>query len=125
MLHLRKMMRNYQYLGLYIVGGVCLSPLPTHAGNREKKPPHIILIMTDQQRWDALGCTGDGTVISPNLDNLAHEGHLFRNAYTSAPSSTPARAGLLTGMSPWNHGLLGYGQVAEHYKYEMPRMLGE
>ena len=118
-------MRNYQYLGLYIVGGVCLSPLPTHAGNREKKPPHIILIMTDQQRWDALGCTGDGTVISPNLDNLAHEGHLFRNAYTSAPSSTPARAGLLTGMSPWNHGLLGYGQVAEHYKYEMPRMLGE
>lgn len=39
------------------------------------------------------------------------------------PSSTPARAGLLTGMSPWHHGMLGYGKVAEHYRYEMPQML--
>lgn len=30
---------------------------------------------------------------------------------------------MLTGMSPWHHGLLGYGQVAEHYPYEMPQML--
>lgn len=81
--------------------------------------------MTDQQRADALGCTSGGTVITPNMDRLAAEGHLFSNAYSSTPSSTPARAGLLTGMSPWHHGLLGYGQVAEHYQYEMPRMLKE
>lgn len=85
--------------------------------------PHVILIMTDQQRFDALGCASGGTVISPNLDRLAAEGHLFCNAYTSVPSSTPARAGLLTGMSPWHHGMLGYGQVAEHYEYELPQML--
>ena len=39
------------------------------------------------------------------------------------PSSTPARAGLLTGMSPWHHGMLGYGRVAPKYEYEMPQML--
>lgn len=87
--------------------------------------PHIILIMTDQQRGDALGCAGNDVVISPHIDKLATVGCIFTNAYTAAPSSTPARAGLLTGMSPWHHGLLGYGQVAEHYKYEMPQMLKE
>ena len=72
--------------------------------------PHVILIMTDQQRWDAMGCTSGGRVITPALDSLAAEGTLFTHAYTSCPSSTPARAGLLTGLSPWHHGMLGYGE---------------
>lgn len=84
--------------------------------------PHIILIMTDQQRADALGCVNKA-VITPNLDALAREGNLFENAYAAVPSSTPARSGLLTGMSPWRHGMLGYGDVAEYYPCEMPRML--
>lgn len=87
--------------------------------------PHIILIMSDQHRGDAMNCMGNPSVITPHLDALANDGTLFMNGYASAPSSTPARAGLLTGMSPWHHGMLGYGRVAEHYKYEMPRMLGD
>ncbi|MGN1264653.1 MAG: arylsulfatase, partial [Muribaculaceae bacterium] len=85
--------------------------------------PNIILIMTDQQRGDAIGCAGNDVVQTPNLDRLARDGYFFNNAYSSCPSSTPARAGLLTGMSPWHHGMLGYGAVAEHYTYEMPQML--
>ncbi len=88
-----------------------------------QKQPHIILIMTDQQRGDAVGCMGNEFVITPHLDKLANEGTLFMNAYSSCPSSTPARAGLLTGMSPWHHGMLGYGRVAPKYEYEMPQML--
>lgn len=88
-----------------------------------KKKPHIIFIMTDQHRADALGCMGNKTVISPHIDKLAKEGTLFLSGYSSAPSSTPARSGLLTGLSPWHHGMLGYGKVAEQYKYEMPQML--
>ena len=38
-----------------------------------QKHPHVILIMTDQQRGDALGCMGNETVISPHLDRLAGE----------------------------------------------------
>ena len=69
-----------------------------------KEKPDIILIMTDQQRGDALGCAGNGSIITPHLDLLAADGYLFTNAYSSAPSSTPARAGLLTGLTPWHHG---------------------
>lgn len=87
--------------------------------------PHIIFIMTDQQRADALGCMGNDAVISPNIDNIAEEGVMFVNGYSAVPSCTPARAGLLTGMSPWKHGMLGYGRVARKYRYEMPRMLRE
>ena len=88
-----------------------------------QKQPNIILIMTDQQRSDALGCFGNDRIITPNIDSIASDGYLFTNAYTATPSSTPARAGLLTGMTPWHHGMLGYGVVAEHYRYEMPRMI--
>ncbi len=88
-----------------------------------QKRAHVILIMTDQQRGDALGCMGNKTIFSPNLDRLASDGTLFMNGYSSCPSSTPARAGLLTGLSPWHHGLLGYGEVSPEYKYEMPQMM--
>ena len=88
-----------------------------------EKQPHIIFIMTDQQRGDAIGCAGNDRIITPNIDALAEDGFLFNNAYSATPSSTPARAGLLTGLSPWHHGMLGYGNVAEHYKFEMPQML--
>ncbi len=91
----------------------------------KKKQPNIIFIMTDQQRADALGCMGNSAVVSPNIDNIAKEGVRFVNGYSSVPSCTPARAGLLTGMSPWHHGMLGYGRVARKYKYEMPEMLKE
>ena len=116
-------MKKYQSFAFCLAGGASLCALPAYTYAQTKKHPHIILIMTDQQRADAMGCAGNEAVISPNLDRLASDGHLFCNAYTAAPSSTPARAGMLTGMSPWHHGLLGYGQVAEHYRYEMPQML--
>jgi len=89
------------------------------------KQPHIIFIMSDQHRGDALHCMGNDAVISPHIDQLAKEGTVFVNGYSSTPSSTPARSGLLTGLSPWHHGMLGYGRVARKYRYEMPRMLDE
>ncbi|MFV0554289.1 MAG: arylsulfatase [Mangrovibacterium sp.] len=102
---------------------LCLTlALGIQAAEKEKQP-HIIFIMTDQQRADALGCMGNQAVISPHIDELARQGAVFTNAYSSVPSCTPARAGLLTGMSPWHHGMLGYGKVARQYKYEMPAML--
>ena len=91
-----------------------------------QQSPHIILIMSDQHRADAINCMGNPSVISPHLDALAQDGTLFMNGYSSTPSSTPARAGLLTGLSPWHHGMLGYyAKVAEQYRYEMPRMLSD
>jgi arylsulfatase A-like enzyme len=87
--------------------------------------PNILLLMTDQHRGDTLGCAGHPCVQTPNLDRLAREGVRFRCAYSSTPSCTPARAGLLTGLSPWRHGMLGYHRVAPRYPREMPRLLAE
>ena len=105
-----------------------IAPLPTteHLANHDHsdtKQPNIIFIMSDQHRGDTIGCMGNKSVITPNIDRLASEGTLFVSGYTASPSSTPARAGLLTGLSPWHHGMLGYGKVAEKYKYEMPQMM--
>lgn len=85
--------------------------------------PHIILLMADQYRGDCLGAAGNREIQTPYLDRLARGGVNFRAAYSSTPTCTPARAALLTGMSPWHHGMLGYGGVAERYPVEMPRLL--
>ena len=102
-----------------LLTGSLLACVPLVAQQR----PHIILLMADQHRFDALGCMGNDAVQTPNLDALASDGTTFMHAYSSTPSSTPARAGLLTGLSPWHHGMLGYGRVGGEYRFEMPRML--
>ena len=66
--------------------------------------PNILLLMTDQQRWDALGCAG-GWVHTPAIDRLAEEGVRFTNAYTNAPVCVPARASFVTGRYPHNTGV--------------------
>lgn len=109
-------------IGLALTAGTAAESL---APLLAQEKPHIILIMSDQHRGDALNCMGNSAVITPHMDALAAEGTLFTNGYSSTPSSTPARSGLLTGLSPWHHGMLGYGRVGSHYRYEMPRMLGE
>ncbi|KKL17099.1 hypothetical protein LCGC14_2488960, partial [marine sediment metagenome] len=59
---------------------------------------NVVLIMTDQQRWDMMGCAGSDWVRTPHLDRLAAEGCRFANAFTTTPVCTPARAALFTGM---------------------------
>ncbi|HXG23844.1 MAG TPA: sulfatase-like hydrolase/transferase, partial [Chthonomonadales bacterium] len=93
--------------------------------SRSSSCPYILFLMSDQHRGDCLRAAGNPIVHTPNLDRLAHEGALFRCAYSSIPSCTPSRAALLTGLSPWRHGMLGFGRMALQYKLEMPRLLRE
>lgn len=69
--------------------------------------PHVVLIMTDQQRWDTT--TPDSPVETPYLDWLAARGTRFTSAYSATPSCIPARASLMTGLDPWHTGILGMG----------------
>lgn len=61
------------------------------------EPPNVLLIITDDQSWEHLGCYGDESVKTPNIDKLALQGIRFENAYTPCPSCSPSRAALLTG----------------------------
>ena len=53
-------------------------------GQNEKKP-NILLIMTDQQAWDAVGYSGNKTIITPNLDRLASRGSKFQSRCYALP----------------------------------------
>jgi len=78
-------------------------------------PQVVLLLVTDQFRYDAFNPT-----VTPNLYHklsLAANATTFTNAYTSTPVCTPARASLLTGKSPWAHGMLGYGFTVNCEKY--------
>jgi arylsulfatase A-like enzyme len=65
----------------------------------DDRQPNIIFIVSDDHSAPFLGCYGDPNVKTPNIDRLAKEGILFRNAYTTAPQSVPSRASLMTGRS--------------------------
>jgi choline-sulfatase len=60
--------------------------------------PDIVLVMTDQQRYDQVGFRSAGHYETPVLDEMARQGVMFSNAYSSAATCIPARIGLLTGV---------------------------
>ena len=68
---------------------------------------NILFLMTDQQRWDAMGCSG-GWVNTPNLDRIAGQGVRFSSAVTTSPLCVPARVTLATGRYPHNNGVWGH-----------------
>lgn len=72
--------------------------------------PHIVLIMTDQQRFDTIRALGAGHMETPNLDRLVREGVSFDNCFVNAPSCVPSRAALFSGYSPHSSGVLRNGQ---------------
>ena len=82
---------------------------------------NILFIIGDQHRGDRVGADGVNWLQTPNLDVLAKEGVLFTNAYVSVPSCLPARTSILTGMSPWQSGQLGYKDIPK-YQYELPEI---
>jgi arylsulfatase A-like enzyme len=65
--------------------------------------PNVLLLMTDQQRADALSCDGNPAIRTPHLDQLAREGVRCASAYVQNPICMPSRATLFTGRYPRSH----------------------
>jgi len=105
------------------VGGLGFIGAGVYGAGKGKGRPNILYLMTDQHRGDCLGCAGNRVIKTPHLDSIAADGVLFSSAYSSTPSCTPARSGILTGLSPWHHGMLGYGRVADEHRFELPGAL--
>ena len=115
--------REFLTAGAAVTTGIASAGCAEWLGTWREERPNILYLMTDQQRADCIGCAGNSVIRTPNIDTIAEEGIRFANAYSSAPSCTPARSALLTGFSPWHHGMLGYGRVAHRYDFELPRAL--
>jgi arylsulfatase A-like enzyme len=86
--------------------------------------PNLVLVMTDQHRFDALGIAGHPHVMTPNLDSLAHRGAWFRSAYSDCPTCIPARHCLLTGQKASTTGVVGFNTKAQiATKNTLPNLL--
>ncbi len=67
------------------------------------KPPNILFLFSDQQRYDTIGANNP-LIKTPNLDRLAREGRVFDAAYPPTPVCLPCRASIVTGQYPSTHG---------------------
>ncbi len=93
----------------------CASDLKS-AKEKSNKRPNIILLLTDDQRNDTLGCAGHPVVQTPNIDKLAARGVRFENCFVTTSICAASRASIFTGLCERTHGYtFGKPAVAKNY----------
>jgi len=71
----------------------------------DKPQPNVVVIITDDQRWDCLGVAGHPHLKTPNIDRLAKEGIYFKYAFCTTSLCSPSRASILSGLYAHSHGV--------------------
>jgi alpha-L-rhamnosidase len=71
--------------------------------DRSSKQPNIIFILTDDQRWSALGYAGNRYATTPEMDKLAESGVYFKNAMVTTPICSASRSSIFTGLQERTH----------------------
>jgi len=92
-------------LGTATLAGLALPGAAARAVTASDPPPNILVILTDDHRWDAMSCMGHPFIKTPNLDRLAAEGVLFENTFVTTSLCSPSRASFLTGQYAHTHGI--------------------
>ncbi|XZE51977.1 sulfatase family protein [Planctomycetaceae bacterium SH139] len=69
----------------------------------EDRRPNILFMLTDDQRWDAIGLGGSKHLKTPNMDRLGREGVYFKNAFCTTSLCSPSRASILSGLYAHAH----------------------
>lgn len=87
-------------LALFLVGLVAVRAAGAPADTR----PNFLLIVADDLNWRDLGCTGSPDVKTPNIDRLARESMSLQAMFTPAPTCSPLRHALYTGLFPIRSG---------------------
>ena len=75
-----------------------------------KPRPNVLLIITDDQRWDTMSCMGNAILKTPALDRLAAGGVLFRNSFVTTSTCAPSRASIMTGKYVHTNGVWSIGK---------------
>lgn len=78
--------------------------------SRAAQPPNILFLLSDDQRWDSLGCMGNPLVRTPNLDALAARGTVFANHAVTTAICMSSRASIMTGLHTRNHGVVDFNR---------------
>ena len=94
-----------------------------------KNPPNIIVIVHDDQRWDAIGYAGNRIIKTPQQDQLAKEGTYFKKAFVTTPICAASRATIFTGLYERKHKFTFGGKNPdpiynqENYAYKLKKRL--
>jgi len=94
---------KYRYLVFYLF--LFASCQPSKVDTTTDIPPNIIIIVSDDQGYNDIGCFGSKEVITPHLDRLANEGIRLTSFYVTWPACTPSRGGFLSGRYPQRNGI--------------------
>lgn len=81
------------------------------------KQKNVLLIHTDQLRYDCLGFNGNQYALTPNLDKLAAEGTVFNRHISANPVCMPSRTSLMTGLYPPGHNVWANGIALNRQEY--------
>jgi arylsulfatase A-like enzyme len=76
---------------------------PVSAADAPATRPNLLFVLSDDQRWDTMGCAGNRVIRTPHLDQLAADGVRFRNAFVTTAICAASRASILTGLYERTH----------------------
>lgn len=97
--------RDLMQLRPYGLAALLLLGLPGRGTAQDEARPNIVFLLTDDQRWDTLGATGNAVIQTPHLDRLAAEGVTFRQAFVTTSICSISRASILSGQYARRHGI--------------------
>ena len=98
-----------------LVGVVLVTTSDASARDDARRPPNFVIVFTDDQGYQDVGCFGSPDIKTPNLDRMAREGMRFTNFYVSQAVCSASRAALMTGCYNVRVGILGaLGPGARH-----------
>jgi len=100
----------------YVLLIIWLTTVQLVSGQSEK--PNIIFILTDDQAPWAFGASGDLNADTPNMDQLVNNGAYFKNAFTTTPVCSPARASIMTSRYASEYGILDFIPHPDHKLYD-------
>lgn len=93
------------HLGRWLASAVVLGTVGSLWAAANASRPNLLFILTDDQRWNTLGCMGDTNVLTPNIDRLGRDGVIFENHYVTTSICCCTRASIFTGQYMRRHGV--------------------
>ena len=95
------MIRSFYVVAFMLIASSSAAEQPSAS----RKTPSVVFVLCDDIRAECLGCMGHPHLKTPNIDRLAAEGILFRNAFCTTSLCSPSRASILSGLYAHSHGV--------------------
>lgn len=100
-------MDRREFLRTAAIAGLALNPMVSRAVEAANEParPNFVFVLIDDLRYDLAHCTGNPIAKTPNIDRIARDGVMFKNAFVTISLCSPSRASFLTGRYAHSHGV--------------------